>query len=149
MLYEHQEFQVSQVLPNAPNGTTVDIPNVAYTAITPSVFVAYPVTPKIAINGSAGVQIVTSAGSGAFEIDNANEYGKSSKLGYEFAAGAEYLITSRVFARAALRVEWVDLKFVSDPATMANSRGSDTTMQTVFGAKDLYWGGAVTIGYLY
>jgi len=61
--------------------------------------------------------------------------------------GGDYALTRNIFARASFRFETIGFKF---KGTGAMTTGRDTDPeQDVFGARDNYLGGAVTVGYLY
>jgi hypothetical protein len=59
------------------------------------------------------------------------------------------MLTSNIFVRADVRYEGIGLTFKGDPMSMTHTRDTDATDQDVMGAKDTYFGGAATLGYLY
>ncbi len=141
LLYNHQQFTIAQDL---PNGMTVDIPNFIYKGIEPRVLFRYPVSPKLELFADTGLQHVTSEG----EVSQKNEYGTTHVLGFDFEAGGDYAVNKNIFVRASLRVETLGLNFTGN-GTLSNDRDGDPTQQDVFGARDTYYGGTVTVGYLY
>ena len=140
--YGKQLFSINASLPGGAG--VADIPSVDYTAITPSVNFHYPVSTKFELVTSFGVQIISAAG----QISQADQYGPASVLGIDFSLGADYAIKQNIFVRAAFNVETIGFSF-KGTGTLSNNRDMDPTQQDVFGARDTYLGGAVTVGYLY
>ncbi len=146
LIYGKQSFDISQQLPDM---TSVDIPNVDYSYIEAGGLLRYPVNPKIVVNVDGGIMAVTNVGSTAGAIGNVMEYGETSAVGFEFSGGFDYMLTKNIFARAMVRVETIGMTFKGDPSGQTNNRDTDPTTQDVSGARDTYFGGAVTVGYLY
>jgi hypothetical protein len=121
-----------------------DIPNVKYVIIEPSVFFHYPITPKIIINVRAAFMGFTNAGG----IQSDVEYGGATISGFEGEGGIDYMLKPSLFLRAALRYETIGFKF-NGSGTEAINRDGDTTDQDVYGARDNYIGGFLTLGYAY
>ena len=152
--YESQSFKVAQT---TPDNKSTDIPNVEYSIIEPAAFVRYGVIPKLTIGGDVGFLVVTGAGTaagpiaGTGDIGNSSVYGQATASGYELEANGEYMLTSRIFARAVVRLESISFTFKSDPSgtSLTNTRDTDPTTQDVNGAKDLYFGGYAMVGFLY
>jgi hypothetical protein len=136
-----QSFSID---PGALMATQVDIPNVGYTIVDPEVFFRYPATSKITLGVSLGYELITSGGA----ISEAASYGPGSISGFEGEASVDYLITKNIFARAAFRFETIGLTF-KGTGDLSNNRDGDPSQQDVFGARDTYLGGAVTVGYVY
>jgi chemotaxis protein histidine kinase CheA len=143
LTYGKQKFTVAQTL---PNNTPTDIPNVEYTMITPTAFVKYPVIPKIILNADASFHGITNTGQ--IQATGMTGYGASTVTGYEVEGGADYMVTKNIFARASLRYEAISFKFKGDPTSQTNLRDADPE-QDVMGAKDTYFGGMITAGYVY
>lgn len=143
VLYSSQQFNIAQTF--AGNMST-DVPNVHYSMAEPKAFLKYMLGGPIMIDAEAGIMLVTNTG----QIQEANKtgYGPASVFGYELQAGIDYTLTKNLFVRALARFETISLTFKGDPASLANTRDTDTD-QDVKGAKDLYYGGMVTIGYAY
>jgi len=140
--YQSQTFQIAQSL---PDGSATDIPNVKYQIISPRAFGQYTIMPRLVAEAEGAVLLITGVGA----IGTSSEYGRTKSSGFEGDIGAEYELTRSLFVRASFRLEEISLKFASDPSTLANNRDTDSSSQDVFGAKDLYFGGQVTVGYLY
>ena len=146
LLYGRQKFNVEQTIPNSgtpPQKT--DIPNVHYTMVSPTAFVQAPITSKIILNAEASFHAVTNTGA----IQNPDQYGAATVTGYELNVGADYMLMTNVFIRAGIRYEGIGFTFKGDPMSMTHTRDTDATDQDVTGAKDTYFGGAATVGYLY
>jgi hypothetical protein len=136
--YGRQNFTIEHTGANNP-----DIPNVNYTIIEPSGFFKYPMSPQITINAGLGFMLIPGSG----QIQNDDQYGSASVLGFEGELGGDYAIGKAMFVRAALKVESIGFKFKGTGALSTNRDGD--VAQDVSGARDTYFGGAVTVGYLY
>jgi hypothetical protein len=136
-----QMFTIGQALPNME---ATDIPNVSYTMITPSVLVRFPITDKINANLDAGLHAITNTGA----IQTSAQYGAATVLGYDLEVGGDYMVTKNIFARASIRYQSIGFTFKGDPTSMTNTRDTDPD-QDVTGAKDTYFGGTATVGYVY
>jgi hypothetical protein len=143
LTYGKQEFTVAQTL---PNNQPTDIPNVTYTMITPAAFVKFPVTSKIVLNADAAFHGITDTG--AIQQSGMAGYGAATVTSYGVEGGADYMVTKNIFARASVRFQSISFKFKGDPTSQTNLRDSDPE-QDVMGAKDTYFGGMVTAGYVY
>jgi len=139
--YGKQSFTVDDQL---PNGEDTDIPSVTYTMITPAAFVKFPVTDKIILNLDAGFHAITNTGA----IQSRTQYGAATVSGYSIVLGADYMVTQKIFARAGVRYQSIGLSFKGDPMSKTNTRDGDPE-QDVTGAKDTYFGGSVTAGYVF
>ncbi|HTL32776.1 MAG TPA: hypothetical protein VL326_06615 [Kofleriaceae bacterium] len=140
--YGRQIFSVAQKL---PNNDPTDIPNVAYTMLSPGGFVQAPVIPKVTLNAEAMFHLITNTG----EIQTQAQYGPSTVTGFEFALGGDYMLMKNVFVRASFRYETIGFKFKgTDPMAQTHTRDTDPD-QDVQGARDSYLGGTATVGYVY
>lgn len=139
--YGKQQFTVAQTL---PDGMPSDIPNVEYTMIVPSAFARLPLLPKININADVSFLAVTNTG----EIQTSAQYGAATVTGFEFQLGVDYMLTKNIFARGGLRLQTIGIDFKGDPTSLAALRDSDPE-QDVQSARDTYFGGTATIGYVY
>jgi hypothetical protein len=137
--YSSQAFTIT---PGA--GQVIDIPNVKYTIIEPGAGLRFPVTPKIILDADVKFMVITNTG----PIQDPTQYGAASVLGFEGAAGVDYLITPSIFARAAFRFETIGYTF-KGTGTQSNARDNMPMTQDVSGARDSYIGGMATVGYLY
>ena len=126
----------------APAGTTVLIPDVAYTYIDPGVVLRYPFSAKLAAIGEARYLLVTATG----QIQKMDQYGAGSSSGYDIDLGGEYKLTSRLMVRAGIRLMHVGLSF--DGSGALTDRNMDS-MQDVSSASDRYMGIYATAGYLF
>jgi hypothetical protein len=144
--YNKQTFTVEQTLPDSgmPAQKT-DIPNVAYTMLSPSAFVQAPITGKIILNADLTFHAVTNTG----DMQTPAQYGAATVTGYEINLGADYMLKTNIFVRASIRYEGIGMTFKGDPMSMTHTRDTDPMDQDVMGAKDTYFGGAATLGYLY
>ncbi|MBV8757558.1 MAG: hypothetical protein JO257_09795 [Deltaproteobacteria bacterium] len=140
--YQAKTFSILQTL---PNGDPTDVPNVAYKMIEPEAFLIYPASPKMNINVSAGFLAVTNTG----DMQKPTEYGAASVTGFEFAGGIDYNVTKNIFLRGEAMLQTIGMTFKGDPMSLANTRDNDPATQEVLGARDTYFGGAVTLGYAY
>jgi len=136
--YGRQNFTIKP-----SGGVMPDIPNVNYTILDPSVFLRFQAAPKILLNVSLGFMLLTNTG----QIQNADQYGPATVSGFEGEIGGDYMLTKSLFARAAFKFETIGFKFRGG-AMKTNMRDADGA-QDVYGARDSYLGGAVTVGYLY
>ena len=143
LTYGRQQFSVQQKL---PNDEPTDIPNVHYTMISPAAFVRYPATSKIVLNADAAFHAVTNTGQ--IQKTGMDGYGAATVSGFEVEGGGDYMVTKNLFARASVRFESISLKFKGDPTSQSNVRDGDPE-QDVTGAKDTYFGGSVSVGYVY
>ena len=139
--YGGQSFSI------APTSTVttaiIDIPDVSYKIIDPSIGIKYPATPKITLDATLGFMLITNTG----PIQDVASYGPASVFGVEGELGGDYLVTKNVFVRAAFRFNTIGYSFKGTGA-MTTMRDNDP-QQDVFGARDTYIGGAITAGYLY
>jgi opacity protein-like surface antigen len=136
--YGKQAFTIGSV------GTVMsELPNVNYSIIDPGAFLRYEATPKVTLNVSLGYMAFLDTGA----IQKNDAYGAATVTGFEGEIGADYALTKNIFARAAFRFETIGFKF-KGTGSMSTMRDTDAE-QDVFGARDNYLGGAVTVGYLY
>jgi len=119
------------------------VPSVSYTVIDPMLGVKYQLGAKLLLNVNLGFMLITNTGA----IQDNMSYGAATVSGIEGEAGIDYLITDKVFVRAAARFSTIGFTFKGS-GDLSNNRDSDAE-QDVFGARDTYLGGAVTAGFLY
>jgi len=122
----------------------VDIPDVKYSIIAPGGGIRFPAMPKLLL--AADVKLLIVAGTG--QIGDPDKYGAASVIGFEGALGADYLITRNIFARATVRYETIGYSF-KGTGFQTNQRDGMPMTQDVTGARDNYFGGMATVGYLY
>ena len=140
--YQTKRFNINQTL---PNNDPTDVPNVYYKMIEPEAFLIYPASPKLNFNASAGFLAVTDTG----DLQKPTEYGAASVTGFDLAAGIDYGFTKNIFLRAEGMLQTIGMSFKGDQMSLTNTRDNDPTTQEVVGARDTYFGGAVTLGYIY
>jgi hypothetical protein len=133
--YSSQVFRIAADL---------DTPNVKYTMFEPGIGLRVPVTAKLIVGADAKFMAITSAG----QIQQPEQYGTARVLGLEGALAVDYVFAGGMFARAAFRYETIDYSFKGNGSLAINRDGVGTT-QDVNGARDTYFGGLATVGYLY
>jgi len=136
--YGRQNFTISSA-----GGVMPDIPNVNYTIIDPGVMFRFQAAPKFVLNANLGFMLFTNTG----QIQKTDQYGPATVTGFEGEFGGDYMLTRNIFARAAFKFETIGFKF-GGTGMLSTGRDADAT-QDVFGARDNYIGGAVSVGYLY
>ena len=136
--YGKQNFTIS---PNM--GVTPSLPSVEYTVIDPMATVKYQLNKRIILNANLGFMVITGTG----PIQSTMNYGASTVTGFEGELGADYMLTTNIFTRAAFRFQTIGYSF-KGTGMLSTGRDSDPE-QDVFGARDNYIGGAVTVGVLY
>lgn len=136
--YGRQSFTISPAM-----GVTPGLPNVEYTIIDPSLSLKIQAAAKIIFNIHAGFMLIPGTG----PIQKNDAYGAATVTGFEGEIGGDYMLTSKIFARAAFKFEIIGYKF-KGTGMLSNMRDQDPE-QDVFGASDKYLGGAVTVGVLY
>ena len=138
--YSSKKFALSSA--GLPAGA-IDLPNVAYASIDPSLGVIYPISPKLAINAGVGAMFISATG----QIQNNDQYGPAKVLGLELEAGVDYLVTRAIFVHAGVGLSTVGFTF--------KGQGDKTTMRDmdvdvdVTAARDTYVGGVATAGFTY
>ncbi|HWU88778.1 MAG TPA: hypothetical protein VN253_16040 [Kofleriaceae bacterium] len=111
------------------------IPNVNYSVLEPGAFFNLPLSPQLVFNADLGFMLALDAG----QIVTNAQYGTAAITGFEMSLGADYLVTKNIFARAAARLETLGFAF----------KGNGMKSAGVSGARDTYFGGSVTAGYLF
>jgi hypothetical protein len=112
------------------------VPDVKYSMIDFTAFVQYTLAPKMLLNASAGALLPLNAG----EITTFEEYGRARITGFEGSVGLDYRLMKNIFARAEGRFETLGYAFLKEGAQRAKGIG---------GARDSYFGGVLTAGYLF
>jgi hypothetical protein len=121
----------------APAGVEVRVPNTTYTYIDPAVGVRYLIGSKI----SAGLEVRVPLALDAGEIQEDDQFGPATITAVEADVGADYLITSNIFARLGARLLTFGYDF--------DGTGELSDDDEVSGARDLYYGGYLLAGYLF
>ncbi|HEX8111907.1 MAG TPA: hypothetical protein VF516_29445 [Kofleriaceae bacterium] len=133
--YQRQQFNILG---------TIDLPDVKYSMFVPGAGIRFPVMAKLTLAADAKLLLITSTGA----IQDPNWYGAAGVIGFDGMVGADYLITPNLFARAAGRFEVISFSF-KGTGSQSNARDGNPMTQDVFGAHDNYFGGFLTVGYLY
>jgi hypothetical protein len=133
--YHRQEFNIHG---------KVELPDVKYSMFAPGAGLRFPVMSRLTLAADARLLLPTDTG----EIQQQDQYGTATVVGFDGSAGADYRITPNIFARAAVRFEVIRFKFRGNGA-QSNARDGNPMTQDVFGAHDNYIGGFLTAGYLY
>ncbi|MCE9572626.1 MAG: hypothetical protein K8W52_05675 [Deltaproteobacteria bacterium] len=123
---------------------TPDIPNTDYTYVDPGVAIQYPASPKLRVGGGARVLVITDTG----EMQNVDQYGAATVIGFDVDLGADYTLTRNWFVHAGLALHTIGFTFKGNGA-LTNNRDGDATTVDVHNARDNYFGGAITAGYAY
>ncbi len=121
----------------------VDIPAVSYTIFEPSAGIKYALGRKMNVGAEVGALLMTGTG----DIQEMDQYGAATVTAFEGEAFFDYLVTDKIFARAAFRAESIGFKF-KGYGMLSNNRDGDAE-QDVTAARDSYYGGAITAGYLF
>ncbi len=140
--YNRSKFVINK--DEAPMGVAVDIPNTNYTYVDPGVGIRYPLTPKIALDGGARFLFITNTG----EMQETTQYGGATVLGFDVDAGGDYQLNKQWFLHAGVHVSTIGFSFKGN-GDLSNNRDGDPTTVDVSAARDTYYSGMVTAGYLY
>ena len=132
--YGRQAFKIQ-----APANGLPPVPNVNDTIIDPGVFFKYPLNEKLVLSAQVSFLAVTNTG----QMQNTMQgYGAATVSGFEGSAGADYQLTRLIFLRGNIGFETIGFKF-NDQNAARRDGGK------VKGARDSYFGAAVTAGYLF
>ena len=112
------------------------VPDVNYSMLDFTAFMQYTLAPKLLLNMSAAALLPLDAG----EITQFEQYGRAKITGFEGSLGLDYRLMKNVFARAEGRFETLGFAFLNEGAQKAKGIG---------GARDSYFGGVLTAGYLF
>jgi hypothetical protein len=135
--YASQIFRIA-------NTALADVPSVKYSIFEPGLGLRYPVIPTLIAGVDLKVMAIPSTG----QIQEASQYGAANVLGFEGALAVDYLFMPNLFVRVAGRFETVGHTFAGN-GTQTNARDGEPATQDVSSARDSYFGGFVTVGYLY
>ena len=133
--YGRQAFKIQ-----APANGLPPVPNVNYTILDPGLFFRMPLSGgKMVLNANAAFLAITNTG----QMQNTMQgYGAATVSGFEASAGLDYQLTRLIFLRGNLGFQTIGFTF-----TDANAMRRDN--EKVKGARDSYFGAAVTAGYLF
>jgi hypothetical protein len=138
--YGRKKFNLSSG--GLPAGA-IDVPNVNYTMIDPSLGLTYPVSEKLAVTVTGGGMLIINTG----QIQSADYYGPAKVLGLNADLSIEFRITKAIFIAAGGQFSTFGFKFKGG-ATQSNMRDTDPE-QDVTAARDSYVGGSATLGFAY
>lgn len=138
--YQRLQFSVDEG--DAPAGVVVDLPSVDYASIDPGLTFRYPLSEVLALDIGGKLLLVTSSGN----IQDEDEFGGGSALGFDLGAGAEYRLSGSLSVRAGLRLIHIGTSF-DGTGPESNLRDGNPDTVDVTGVNDLYLGGQVTAGY--
>jgi hypothetical protein len=118
------------------------VPNVSYSMMDLGAFFQYPLGgigpgggPKMVLGLNAGFLLPLDAG----DITKLAQYGRAKITGFEGSVNFDYMLMKNIFARAEGRFETLGYAF----------RGEGMKSRGVGGARDSYYGGTLTAGYLF
>jgi hypothetical protein len=140
--YGHRQFTIAR--PDPSTGIIIDIPDVEYVGVTPSVFIRLPIAPSVAIIVGGGSMLLLRAGS----IQNPEQYGRAKVTEAEAEAGIDVILSRRMALRFTGEFAQFGFQFVGN-GQMANDRDGDPSQIDVGGALDRYIGGAATFSVMY
>jgi opacity protein-like surface antigen len=106
----------------ADDGMAVEVPDVVYTYVEPSVGLNVPLTPRVSAVAKGGVMLVLSAG----ELVDQAHYGSASMIGYDVLIGADVALSPNLGIRAGISYTRVDLTFDGNGQMTATAGASDT-----------------------
>ena len=140
--YGQRAFIVSRGGLMDPN--SIDIPDINYVAFIPRASIRIPFSANVALSAGADLPLVTDAG----PIEKQDSYGQGKVTGAEGYGALDIILSNRFIIRLEGDVAAFGFAFVGNGA-MAINRDGDPTTKDVGGAKDIYYGGAATLGVLY
>jgi len=128
--YGQQLFEI------APQNSTLDIPQVAYSFVRPSLGARVLLTPDISLDASAGYLAVLDPGSGANHVRSSSFFPNATSFGFDVSASVAYRLMGAIGLRGG-----VDLRqYILDM--------NDKTQPTIGGAVDRYitaWAGVEVV----
>lgn len=125
----------------APAGTPVDVPNVSYSFLEPTVGVEFALSDSLTLGLTARYLAALDAG----EIATADYYGVATVTALEAEGTVDYSLSKALFVRALVGFSTVGYSFNGSGALTTN-RDADAT-QDVFGARDTYMTVGAQAGY--
>ena len=140
--YGHRTFKINRA--GLMSGLIIDVPDVDYKGITPSLQFRVPLGRTAALLVGGGSMLMLGVGG----IGTADEYGRARVTEGEGMAGLDFVfgkyITLRIIGEAA-QVGYV----FENTGAMTKNRDGNPATPDVGGAADRYYGGAATIGVVY
>jgi hypothetical protein len=107
----------------------LDMPDVTYKALAPSVVYRFASGPSFAGFAEVEVPLVFSVGS----IGNADSYGRGTAIGFDLQAGFQYLVTDHVAIDLAAGYDQVGISFSAETGSEAANRGVTSSSDKVYG----------------
>ena len=107
--FGHQQFNIHG---------KIDMPDVKYALVALGGGIRFPVMPKLILAVDAKLLLPTSTGM----IQDPDQYGQASVLGFDGTAGADYLVTPSIFVRAVGRFEVISYKFTGTGSAEQRAR---------------------------
>ena len=141
--YGHRQFKVTN-RPAADTGIVIDIPDVEYVGVTPTVELRVPLAPAVALVAGGGSLLAFRAGA----IQNPEQYGQAKVTEFEAMGGLDVIISRRIALRFTGEFAVYGFAFVGN-GTLSYARDGDPSNIDVGGASDRYIGGAATLAVLY
>jgi hypothetical protein len=139
--YGQRKFTIDR----APlDGMTLDLPDVVYTYIDPSLFVRIPLHPSAAVVFGGRGLLMRDTG----PIGKTDQYGKAKVFGVDAEAGLEFVIGRYFLVHVAGLFSQVGYTF-NGGAEQTNNRDGDAGSLDVGGAQDRYFGAMGTVGVVY
>ncbi len=139
--YVHQQYIVEH---SYSQSQIAGVPDIAYSAIAPTITGRFGVAPNTALLASLAGWLVVDAG----QITDLDQYGKSRVLGLTAMAGAEFAFSPRVNLSILFQYRRVSLDF-DGVGAMSNNLDGDPTTRDVTGAVDETVGVVATLGLQY
>jgi hypothetical protein len=120
-------------------------PNSAYTYVDLGLKARLPLgSPKFAVYLDLRYLQVLDAG----EMNDTAFYGSGGALGFDGGIGLEYIFARRAVVRLGGRYQRFALSFDGN-GTLSNNRDGNSATQEVSGATDQFYGGYLTVGYMF
>jgi hypothetical protein len=139
--YGSLRFKIDKA--SAPDGAIVDVPNVRYGMVEPGLVAVLPVSRRIALGLGASFLAILTTG----DIQLRTEYGAAKVMGIDGEAHVDIGVTSTLFARVAFKLTTVGYSFEGN-GVQTTMRDADPA-KDVFGARDSFFNGFATVGYLF
>jgi hypothetical protein len=108
--------------------TDLDMPDVKYKAVAPTVSARFPITSRIAMFGAADGLLILTTGA----IQKPSNFGQAKVFGIEAAAGTDVTISRTLAVRVAGEFSQINFTFTGD-GSMAMARGVKGAIDRSFG----------------
>lgn len=141
--FNKRSFTIDRTNPDL-EPSDIDIPDADYTYFDPGIAVGYLAGARLALGAGARVILMNDTG----EMQDDDQYGQASVLGYSLEAGLDYRLSSSLMVRGGLHLTSVGFDFEGN-GELSNNRDMDPSDQDVSSARDTYWGGVLSAGYAF